>query len=239
MFCVSICKNVTLYILYKTWCRKISYPTCCPFIIFAVLLFILILSFIHLCLFFTFTPHTISVCYTRWWTAPRSHDKLELGCVRRQPAGVAGHSTLSRRLSDFYEYMYTAQSGGGFVFISLGDTSAAAPLHLFHLRRLRLALQVRSHHASMLPRHHSAAERAQALLLPHPIFSTGNFHQFLVFASSSSPRFPWSSVRLILPRCGVCCGEARTGVNTAPGTARSLTLCQNRCASGQEVWGRC
>lgn len=157
MFCVSICKNVTLYILYKTWCRKISYPTCCPFIIFAFLLFILILSFIHLCLFFTFTPHTISVCYTRWWTAPRSHDKLELGCVRRQPAGVAGHSTLSRRLSDFYEYMYTAQSGGGFVFISLGDTSAAAPLHLFHLRRLRLALQVRSHHASMLPRHHTTA----------------------------------------------------------------------------------
>lgn len=85
-------------------------------------------------------------------TQPWQH---ELG-VRCQPAGNTGHSTLSRRLPEFYEYMYTAQSGGGFVFISLGDTSAAAPLHLFHLRRLRLALQVRSHHASMLPRHHSA-----------------------------------------------------------------------------------
>lgn len=123
--------------------------------------------------------HTLSVCYTSWLTAPRSHDNREPGCVCRQPAGNAGHSTLSRRLSDFYEYMYTAESGGGFVFISLGDTSAAAPLHLFHLRRLRLALQVRSHHASMLPRHHSAAERAQALPLLRPSFSAGNFHQFL------------------------------------------------------------
>lgn len=131
------------------------------------------------------------------------HDSHELGCFRHQPDGNAEHSTLLRCLSDFYEYMYTAQSGGGFVFISLGDTSAAAPLHLFHLRRLRLALQVRSHHASMLPRHQSAAKRAQALPLLHPSFSTENLHQFPVFASSPFPKFPWSSAPLILFRCGV------------------------------------
>lgn len=156
--------------------------------------------------------------------------------VTSPPDGKAGRPTLSRRLSDFYEYVYTAQSGGGFVFISLGDTSAAAPLHLFHLRRLRLALQVRSHHASMLPRHQSAAKRAQALPLLRPGFSTGNFHQFPVFASSPLPNFPDPRARLLFfPPVVVCCGESRTGVNTVPGAARSLTLCQNRCASGQEV----
>lgn len=111
------------------------------------------------------------------------HDNNELGVVSRRLGGFAGPSTLSRRLPDFYEYMYTAQSIGGFVFISPGDMSAAALLHLFHLRRLRLALQVRSHHASMLPRHQSAAKRAQALPLLHPSLSTGNFHQFPVFSS--------------------------------------------------------
>lgn len=166
------------------------------------------------------------------------HDSHELGCFRHQPDGNAEHSTLLRRLSDFYEYMYTAQSGGGFVFISLGDTSAAAPLHLFHLRRLRLALQVRSHHASMLPRHQSAAKRAQALPLLHPSFSTENLHQFPVFASSPFPNFP-DPQPLSFFSVVVCCCKGRTGVNTAAGTAPSLTLCQNRCASGQEVWGRC
>ncbi|KAI9516121.1 hypothetical protein NQZ68_018966 [Dissostichus eleginoides] len=34
-----------------------------------------------------------------------------------------------------------------------------------------------------------------------------------------------------------CCEAVRlwTGVNTAPGKAQGLTLCQNRCAFGQEV----
>lgn len=167
-------------------------------------------------------------------TQPWQH---ELG-VRCQPAGNTGHSTLSRRLPDFYEYMYTAQSGGGFVFISLGDTSAAAPLHLFHLRRLRLALQVRSHHASMLPRHHSAAEHARALPLLRPSFSTGNFYELLVFFIFLILWFSLSSTLIFLP-ITVCCSEVWTGVNIAPGMALSLILCQNRCASGQEVWGRC
>ena len=154
------------------------------------------------CLFSTFTSPTCALCCV-------AHNDGQLHAatttvswdvfVASQPAN-AGHSSLSRRLSDFYEYMYTAQSGGGFVFISLGDTSAAAPLHLFHLRRLRLALQVRSHHASMLPRHHGAAERAQALPLLHPSFSTGNFHQFLVFCVFLFPQCPRSSAPLILPR---------------------------------------
>lgn len=142
--------------------------------------------------------------------------------------------TLLSRLSDFYEYMYTAQSGGGFVFISLGDTSTAAPLHLFHLRRLRLALQVRSHHASMLPRHQSAAKHVQTLSLLHSSFSAGNFHQFPVFASSSFPNFPDPQPLSVFPVV-VCCCEGTTGVNTALETAPNLTLCRNRCASGQEV----
>lgn len=129
------------------------------------------------------------------------HDNHELGVVSRRLDGFAGPSTLSRRLPDFYEYMYTAQSGGGFVFISPGDTSAAAPLHLFHLRRLRLALQVRSHHASMLPRHQSAAKRAQALPLLHPSLSTGNFHQFPVFSSSSFPQIFVLSFLPVVLRC--------------------------------------
>lgn len=166
------------------------------------------------------------------------HDNHELGVVSRRLDGFAGPSTLSRRLPDFYEYMYTAQSGGGFVFISPGDTSAAAPLHLFHLRRLRLALQVRSHHASMLPRHQSAAKRAQALPLLHPSLSTGNFHQFPVFSSSSFPQIFILLSSHSSPPCGVA-ARGGTGVKTAPGTVSSLTLCQNRCASGQEVWGRC
>lgn len=39
--------------------------------------------------------------------------------MSQQAAAIAGHSTLLRRLFDFYEYVYAAQSGGGFVFISL------------------------------------------------------------------------------------------------------------------------
>ncbi len=66
------------------------------------------------------------------------------------------------RHTDCYEYMYTAEPASGFVFIKLFDTSAAEPLHLFHLRRLRLALLVRSQHESLLPWHRSSAEHGRA-----------------------------------------------------------------------------
>lgn len=124
-------------------------------------------------------------------------------CLLPRAKQSTGHSALLRCLSDFYEYVYTAQSSWGFVFISLGDTSTADPLHLFHLRRLRLALHVRSHHASMLPRHHIAAERAQALQFLYPSL-TWNFHQFLVFIFflrlAMTVIFPMPSC--LTPTCG-------------------------------------
>lgn len=106
---------------------------------------------------------------------------MAIGTRLLSPASQKCRALYSVEMSDFYEYMYTAQNSGGFVFISLGDTFAVDPLHLFHLRRLRLALQVRSHHASMLPRHQSTAERAQASSFLFSSFSTANFHQLLVF----------------------------------------------------------
>ena len=163
-------------------------------------------------------------------------------CMTAMLSCNVGQPTLSTRLFDFYEYMYTAQSCCGFVFISLGDTSAAAPLHLFHLRRLRLALQVRSHHASMLAQRQSNAKRDHALPSLHPSFSTGNFHWFPVFCIFLFFIFALSlgcSYHYLIFPVVVCFCKERTGVNTAPGAALSLTLCQNRCASGQEVWGRC
>lgn len=175
-------------------------------------------------LFFTFTSPAASLCAT--------HNDGQLHAAMTtvsQDVLVARPGLLfPRRLPDFYEYMYTAQSGGGFVFISPGDTSAVAPLHLFHLRRLRLALQVRSHHASMLPRHLSGAERAQALPLLHPSFSAGSFHQFLCFCIFLlPPRFlppPLLHSPSHSSPSNARRREERTGVNTAPGTARSLTL---------------
>lgn len=91
-----------------------------------------------------------------------------------------------------------------------GDTSAAAPLHSFHLRRLRLALQVRSHHASMLPWHHSAAKRDQTLPLLHRSFSTGNFHWIPVFFHVS-PNFTPPCVTLIPPPAPLWCADATVG----------------------------
>lgn len=165
-----------------------------------------------------------------------SHANRHKAFVTSQPE-IQG-TLLCWDVSDFYEYMYTAQNSGGFVFISLGDTFAVDPLHLFHLRRLRLALQVRSHHASMLPRHQSTAERAQASSFLFSSFSTANFHQLLVFCIFL---LPWSYQYPIvsLSPMALCFPEARTGVNTAPGMSSSLTSCQNRCACGQEVWGSC
>ncbi|KAK5924062.1 hypothetical protein CgunFtcFv8_000970 [Champsocephalus gunnari] len=57
---------------------------------------------------------------------------------------------------------------------------------------------------------------------------------FLFFASSSFPNFPVAQLLSFFP-VSVCCCEAGKGVNTAPGKAQGLTLCQNRCAFGQEV----
>lgn len=102
--------------------------------------------------------------------------------------------------ADLYVSMYTAGSAARFVFIRQPGTSAEAPLHLFHLRRLRLALQVRSHHASLLLQHRwhywacpGAAGGRRAGVGMAIRYSTlgplngGNFHQHFRFPASCSP----------------------------------------------------
>lgn len=132
---------------------------------------------------------------------------------------------------------------------------------MFHLRRLRLALQVRSHHASTLPRHRSSAKRGSGVavtptpspsitlhhhLHPRPLLgefpsiSCFFFHLHLhlrppqprkkekkkavLFSSRHSPSRPQKG--------------GRDGCEHGFGSGSSaLTLCRNRCASGQEGTG--
>lgn len=62
-------------------------------------------------------------CFVLFFNADHGTSPKRGGRVRRSlllPARRPSRapSALSRRLLDFYEYMYTAESGGGFVFIS-------------------------------------------------------------------------------------------------------------------------
>lgn len=104
--------------------------------------------------------------------------------VFSQSAANAAHSS---RLSDWSEYVYTAQSGCGFVFMSRADTAAAPLLHLYHLCRLSLALSVRSQHASMLPWHHSNAKRDQASPSLHPGRRTLSTSRLVSYSLRSFP----------------------------------------------------
>lgn len=56
--------------------------------------------------------------YTPPWTFSNKEWNITQAAIQQADA-FAGSSSLLRRLFDFYEYAYTAQSGGGFVFISL------------------------------------------------------------------------------------------------------------------------